>query len=270
MALPIGTVSGGQRLGRLNVARIDDYWLGGEHSREVDRDIADRIATVAPFIPYLVRAQRELLGRMVHYLMDQGVRQFVELGSGLPTAGHVHEIAQSRDPEARVAYLDFDSSIHEDGLAVLAGNDNTALLDLDIRRPGEVLDALRARCLVDFDEPVAVLAIAVLQHIPDTDDPVDMIAAYLDATCSGSYLALSHYGPDETLTTGTAMFSQLNFGEAPAVTLRDRCSVGRFFSGLELVEPGIVSIIKWRPEPEGDPGINPEQHPISAGVGRKP
>lgn len=270
MALSIGTVSGEHSFGRLNVARIDDYWLGGEHSREADRDVADRIATVAPFIPYLVRAQRGLLGRMVRYLMDQGVRQFVDLGSGLPTAGHVHEIAQSKDPAVRVAYVDVDSTIVEDGRLVLAGNDNAALLNLDIRQPEEVLDALRAQHLVDFSEPVAVLAIAVLQHIPDADDPVGMIATYLEATCPGSYLAVSHYGPDDSLTTGLTLFSQFNFGEPPAVTFRDRASVSRLFSGLELVEPGIVPIIKWRPEPEDDPGINPEQHPIFAGVGRKP
>lgn len=270
MALTIGTVSGVPSVGRLNVARIDDYWLGGEHSRELDREIADRIATVAPFLPYLVRAQRGLLRRMVHYLMDQGVRQFVDLGSGLPTVGHVHEIAQERDPAARVTYVDFDSTIVPDSQLVLAGNDNATLLDLDIRRPAKVLNALRTQHLVDFSEPVAMLAIAVLQHIPDADDPACMIAAYLDALCPGSYLALSHYGPDESLAKGIGMFTKMNFGKPPVVTLRDWASVSRFFPGLEIVEPGIVQIIKWRPEPDDDPGINPEQHPIYAGVGRKP
>jgi S-adenosyl methyltransferase len=97
-----------------------------------------------------------------------------------------------------------------------------------------------------------------------------MMAAYVDATCPGSYLAMSHYGPDESLMSGLTMFSKLHFGKPPAVTFRDRAAVTRFFSGLELVEPGIVPIIKWRPEPDGDPGINPEQHPIFAGVARKP
>jgi SAM-dependent methyltransferase len=207
---------------------------------------------------------------MVRYLLDQGLRQFLDLGSGLPTAGHVHEIAQDRDPAARVVYVDFDSSIVDDGDRLLAGNDNAALLHADIREPGEVLDAVRARRLLDLGEPVAVLAIAILQHVPDPDDPAGLIAAYLDATRPGSYLAVTHYGPDEHLTTGIRRFSQLNFGQVPDVTFRDRTSVALFFSGLELVEPGIVPIIRWRPDPEDDPGINPERHPIYAGVGRKP
>jgi hypothetical protein len=269
MALPI-EAAGGQGFGGLNVARMDDYWLGGQHHSEVDRLFADRVAITAPYVPYLVRAQRALLTRMVRYLMDQGVRQFLDLGSGLPTAGHVHEIAQAAAPSARVVYVDFDSSIVDDGHQLLTGNDGAALLNTDIREPGTVLEAVRARCLLDFSEPVAVLAIAVLQHIPDSDDPIGMIAAYLDALCPGSYLALSHYGPDEHLMTGITMFNQMNLGQPPDVTFRDRTSVAVFFSGLELVEPGVVPIIKWRPDPEDDPGINPDRHPIFAGVGRKP
>ncbi|HEV2778248.1 MAG TPA: SAM-dependent methyltransferase [Actinophytocola sp.] len=270
MALPIEAAGGEQGVGALNIARMDDYWLGGRHHREVDRDFADRVAITAPYVPYLVRAQRKLLRRMVRYLMDQGVRQFLDLGSGLPTAGHVHEIAQDKDPAARVVYVDRDSSIVDDCHQLLAGNDNAALLDTDIREPGTVLDVLRARCLLDLSEPVAVLAIAILQHIPDSDDPAGMITAYLDATCPGSYLALTHYGPDEHLMTGITMFSQMKFGRPPDVTFRDRTSVALFFSGLELVEPGIVPIVDWRPDPTDDPGINPERHPIFAGVGRKP
>jgi hypothetical protein len=270
MGLSIETASSGPGLGGLNVARMNDYWLGGRDHSEMHREFADRVAIAAPYLPYLVRAQRALLQRMVRHLMDQGLRQFLDLGSGLPTAGHVHEIAQDRDPAARVVYVDFDSSIVDDGHRLLAGNDNAALLETDIRQPRTVLDILRERRLLDLREPVAVLAIAVLQHIPDSDDPAGVITAYLDAMCPGSYLALSHYGPDEHLTKGITRFSQLNFGQVPAVTFRDRTSVALFFAGLELVEPGIVPIIKWRPDPDDDPGINPEQHPIFAGVGRKP
>jgi S-adenosyl methyltransferase len=269
MVHPIVTV-GGQDFGGLNIARMDDYWLGGQHHNAADRDFAERVAITAPFLPYLVRAQRALLRRMVRYVMDQGVRQFLDLGSGLPTAGHVHQIAQEQDPAARVVYVDFDFSIMDDGHRLLAGNDNAALLESDIREPSTVLDAVRTRRLLDLSEPVAVLAIAILQHIPDSDHPAGLVAAYLDVMCPGSYLALSHYGPDEHLMTGLSMFSEMNFGRPPDVTFRDRTSVAQFFCGLELVEPGIVSIVRWRPDPEDDPGINPERHPIFAGVGRKP
>lgn len=270
MALSMEGSGAGEGLGRFNAARMDDYWLGGRHHGEVDREFANRVAIAAPHVPYLVRAQRALLQRIVRYLIAQGVRQFLDLGSGLPTAGNVHEVAHDKEPSARVVYVDVDASIVDDARYILAENENAELLQADIRQPCAVLDVVRTRRLLDLSEPVAVLAIAVLQHISDSDDPVGMIASYLRAMCPGSYLAIAHYGPDEHMSTSISMFTQMNFGQAPGVTFRDRASVALFFSGLELVDPGIVPIVGWRPDPDDDPGINPERHPILAGVGRKP
>jgi hypothetical protein len=218
----------------------------------------------------MVRAQRALLGRMVRYLVGQGVRQFLDLGSGLPTIGHVHEIAQGSDPPARVVYVDIDPHVVADGRQVLAGIDNVAYLQADLLEPSQVLAAPQTRRLLDLSEPIAVLLIATLQHIPDTDDPVTVVAAYKDAMCSGSYLAVSHFGPDNHLLTGYKMFDEMNLGQRPDVSLRDQTSLALYFSGLEFVEPGFVPLVLWRPDPGDEPGRDPERLPIRAGLARKP
>ncbi|HEX4705108.1 MAG TPA: SAM-dependent methyltransferase [Pseudonocardiaceae bacterium] len=253
-----------------NIARIDDYWLGGEHHGERDRDFADRTATCAPHIPYLVRAQRALLGRMVRYLARQGVRQFLDLGSGLPTMGHIHETARDIDPASRVVYVDRDPGVAAECRELLNGDQHAVLLQSDIREPAVIVETVRTLDLLDLSEPVAVLVIATLQHIPDTDQPADMIAAYMNATCPGSYLAMSHYGPDTQLSAAYRIFDQMQLGRRPDVNLRDRTSLARFFAGLELVEPGIVPIVAWRPDPDDDLGHHWERMPINAGLGRKP
>lgn len=252
------------------IARIDDYWLGGDHHTDRDRDFADRTATCAPHIPYLVRAQRALLGRMVRHLLGQGVRQFLDLGSGLPTMGHIHEIARDADTPARVVYVDRDPTVAAVCEELLAGDEDTALLRSDIRQPAVIMAAVRSLGLLELDEPVALFVIATLQHIPDTDRPTDMIAAYLDSMCPGSYLALSHYGPDRQLTAAYQMFDQMQLGPRPDVSLRDRTSFERFFTGLELVDPGIAPIVAWRPDPDDDLGSHWQRLPIHAGLGRKP
>lgn len=247
-----------------------DYWLGGHHHSESDREFADRTAVVAPHLPYVVRAERVLLGRMVRYLVGQGVRQFLDLGSGVPTFGHVHEVAQGIDPAARVVYVDTDPHVVADSRQVLAGNRQVALVDADIREPSQVLNAPEARRLLDLDEPMAVLMISTLQHIPDSDDPMRLVTAYREAICSGSYLAVSHFGPDENLEAGTKLFDQMHLGERPQVSLRDQYSVAVLLADLDLVSPGIVPIVLWRPDSDDDLGRNPERLPIYAGVGRKP
>lgn len=253
-----------------NIARVDDYWLGGDHNDERDRDFADRTATCAPHIPYLVRAQRALLGRMVRYLARQGIRQFLDLGSGLPTMGHVHEIARDMDPASRVVYVDRDPAVAEECRQLLGGDQHAVLLQSDIREPALIVETVRTLGLLDLNEPVAVLVIATLQHIPDAGRPADMIAVYLNAVCSGSYLGLSHYGPDTQLTAAYRMFDQMQLGRRPDVSLRDQTSLTRFFAGLELVEPGIVPIVAWRPDPDDHLGYHWERLPINAGLARKP
>src|SRR5689334_21203917 len=177
-----------------NIARVRDYWLGGSHNSEADRTFADYTAVCAPHIPYLVREQRALLGRMVRYLVGQGVRQFLDLGSGVPTIDHVHQVAQAIEPASRVVYVEIDPDLVEDGRNLIAGNENVAFLQADIREPDKVL----ALCgLLDLSEPVALLMIETLLHIPDCDDAAAMVASYMSALCSDSYLALSHFSEHE-------------------------------------------------------------------------
>jgi hypothetical protein len=268
MVLPVNA-AGEQGARNPSIAGTHDYWLGGRHHSELDREFADRTAMVAPHIPYMVRQQRALLGRMVRFLVGHGVRQFLDLGSGVPAVGHVHEIAQGIDPASRVVYVDTDPGVVAYSGRLLTGNKHAALVDADIREPGQVLNAPETRRLLDPGEPTAVLVVATLQHIPDADDPIGVIAAYRDAMCSGSYLAVSHLGPDEHLVAGQKLFDQMNLGERPDVSLRDQGSVAALFSGLELVSPGIVPIALWHPDPDDDLGRDPERHPIYAGLGRK-
>ncbi|HEX6353426.1 SAM-dependent methyltransferase [Actinophytocola sp.] len=217
-----------------------------------------------------MRAERALLGRMVRYLVEQGVRQFLDLGFGVPSVGHVHEIAYGIDPACRVVYVDTDLGVVAHSRDLLARHEQVAVVDADVRDPHRVLDAPQTRRLLDLDEPTAVLLIATLQHIPDADDPALMVASYRDALCSGSYLAISHYGPDESLLSGLKLFDQMRLGARLDVTVRDRESVAVLFAGLELVAPGIVPVVLWRPDPDDDLGHHPERHSIYTGLGRKP
>jgi hypothetical protein len=269
MALPI-EAAGGRGGAKPSIARVRDYWLGGRHHREVDRHFAENTAMCAPHIPYLVRAQRALLGRMVRYLVEQGVRQFLDLGSGVPTLGHVHEIAQALDPAARVVYVDHDPGVAADGRYLLEGNDNAVLIDADLRNPDEVLAHPQTRRLLDLSEPLAVLVIATLQHIPDSEKPCVAIAGYREVLSPGSYLAMSHYGTDTQLVTAYTLFDQMKLGSRPEVNLRDRNAIDCYFDGLTLVEPGIVPILLWRPDSDEELGRNADVAPIWAAMGRKP
>lgn len=251
------------------IARVRDLWLEGTYDHTpAGLDFADHVLIVAPHIPHLVRAQRALLRRMVRYLLGQGVKQFLDLGSGIPTCGHVHEIARSIDPEYRVVYVDSDPGIAEDGRALLAGNDRATYLCADIRRTTDVLEARETRQLIDFDQPVAVLLIETLLHIPDTDDPNGMVAGYVDVLSSGSFLGISHFNNTEAIEAGFNMFARM-FGSIPRVFLRDRARQAEFFTGLEMIHPGIVPLQLWQPGPNDIIDRNPELTDVYAGLGRK-
>lgn len=252
-------------------ARIRDYWLGGCHHTEQDRVFGDQVAVVAPQIPYLVRMQRALLRRMVCYLLDQGIRQFLDLGSGVPTREHVHEIVQDARPQARVVYVDNDPEVAADGQNLVAGLDNVAYLPTDLLEPCQVLGHPLTLKLLDLRQPVALLAIATMQQIPDADDPAGAVAGYLDALAPGSFLAMTHHGPDPVLDSAFQNFAQMNFGPRPQVYLRDRITLGTFFRGLDIVEPGIVPVPLWRPDPgDEDTMQHPERVAIYVAAGRKP
>lgn len=269
MALPTGPAGQYGSL-RPNIARIRDCWVNGEHHTAGDQELAQHIELVAPHVPYLVRAQRSLVRRMVRYLVDQGVTQFLDLGSGLPNRGYVHDIAQAADPNCHVLYVDAEPSLEADSLKLLAGNDQAAFVTADAREPARLFELPDFRRLINLDEPVAVLMIELLLHIPDGDDPASLVASYVDAVCPGSYLAISHFGEDEQILAGFQLFERMMFGEWPQMNLRSKDAVAGFFAGLEFVEPGLVPVPLWRPDSEDEIDRNPERVEVYAGLARKP
>lgn len=252
------------------IARARDVWLDGSHHRDrADLEFAENIALVAPHIPYLVRAQRAMLRRMVRYLVGQGVKQFLDLGSGIPACGHVHEIAQAIDPACRVVYVDNAPGIAKDGKEIVADNDRVAYLCADFRHVDEIVGAVGTSRLIDLEQPAAVLLIETLLHLPDSDDPDSTVARYVDVLARGSYLGISHFGITEAIEAGFEMFNRM-FGSAPPVVfLRDVERVRDFFAGLELVEPGLVPLPLWRPDPDDVIDRDPELAQVYAGLGRK-
>ncbi|MFF5986899.1 SAM-dependent methyltransferase [Prauserella flavalba] len=254
---------------RPNIARIRDFWLEGSHNTPDDRKLAQAIELCAPHIPYLVRAQRSLIRRLVAYLVEQGITQFLDLGSGLPTNGHVHHVAQALNSATRVLYVDADPTLADDSRMLIDGNDNAAFLVADVREPRQIFDAPEFTRLIDLREPVAVLMIELLLHLPDEDDPAGVVAHYADVMAPGSHLALSHFCEDEQLLEGFQMFDRMMLGDRPVVNLRSPQALTGFFGDLELVDPGVVPVPMWRPESEEDADRNPEQVQMYVGVARK-
>jgi hypothetical protein len=218
----------------------------------------------------MVRVYRALLGQVVRYLVGAGVRQFLDLGSGLPTMGNVHQVAQGLDPGCRVVYVDTDPVVVAESHALLADSHGAAIVHADLCQPGQVFDAAEECGLLDLSAPVAVLAIDVLHRIPDADNPADFMAAYMDAVCAGSYLSVAHTGDDEILVTGLATFRDFYQIRVPSLTFRNPTQVVGFFNRLDLVEPGIVPVPLWRPESDEYLSTDPEAFPAFCGLGRKP
>ena len=249
-------------------ARIYDYLLGGAHNFAVDRKVADQLIAVYPDFPLLAQANRAFLRRAVEYLVDAGVRQFLDIGSGVPTVGHVHEIAQRAAPECRVAFVDIDPIAVAHSRLMLAGNDRTTVVQMDVRNPDEILGHPDVRELLDFSQPIAVLIVALLQFVPDADDPAGIVSRLTAPLASGSYLVMSH-GTDDARdgTEGEDIYRRGGI----EVTARTFQQVEALFAGLELVEPGVVWAPRWRPESALDVYHDqPERSAIYAGVARKP
>ena len=234
-----------------HVARVYDYWLGGKDNFAADRAAGDQAIQAFPNIPLSARASRSYQARVVRFLAGEaGIRQFLDIGTGIPTANHTHEVAQSVAPECRVVYVDNDPVVLLHARALLASHPAgaTDYVDADLRDPQKILDG--AGQLLDFRRPVAVMLMAILQHIDDEHDPYAIVAALMDAVPPGSYLALSHPASDIDAEAMAKMANVLNQMMAEKVTFRNRDAVAGFFSGLELVEPGLVQASKWRPSSE--------------------
>jgi O-methyltransferase involved in polyketide biosynthesis len=252
----------GLDLDRPSVARVYDYYLGGSHNFAVDRQFAQQVLQAMPNVPALARENRAFLRRVVRDLCTEGVDQFVDLGSGIPTVGNVHEVAQAINPEARVVYVDWDPVAVAHGQAILAGNDRTAVHGADLRDPEAVFGDPRVRELIDPRRPTAVLLIAVLHFVPDEQKPAQLITRIAGLLAPGSYIAITHASPEGDagrLGQAATLYQQT----ASPVTARSPEQITDLFAGLDLLEPGVVQTPRWRPDTPAT-----DAYPGYAGVAR--
>ena len=249
-------------------ARVYNYLLGGKDNYAADRAAAAEGLKVYPQMAVAARANRAFLGRTVRFLAaEAGIRQFLDIGTGIPTAGNTHEVAQSTAPESRVVYVDYDPIVlaHARALMTNGGEGGTDYIHADLRDTGTVLD--RTGELLDFTKPVAITLLAILHSIQDADHPYAIVARLLDAVPSGSYVALSHVRAESfDAETRSEWEDIIRRTSQQQYTARTREQVARFFTGTDLVAPGVVPLEAWRPEPgTGQPG----PWSMWCGVGRK-
>ncbi|HEU5160750.1 MAG TPA: SAM-dependent methyltransferase [Streptosporangiaceae bacterium] len=253
---------------RPNVARIYDYFLGGKDNFAADREAAERILAIIPEAREGAHVNREFLGRAVRFLARAGIRQFIDLGAGLPTQANVHEVAHQVDPAARVVYVDNDPIIRVHGQALLHSVATTTIIEADLREPKKILEHPELRSFIDFNEPVAVLMVGILHFIADFEDPYGIVARVRDRLAPGSYLAISHATAEPH--RGNSNRVAAVYSQATAMlTPRDRVEVVRFFDEFDLLEPGVVYASQWRPDSQFPEVADPSKSHILVGVARK-
>jgi hypothetical protein len=235
-----------------HIARVYNFWLGGRDNYAADREAAEEVIAAYPTIRASVRAQRAFLGRAVQYLVaEAGIRQFLDIGTGLPSADNTHEVAQRAAPRSRVVYVDSDPIVLAHARALLTSSPEgaTHYVDADLRDTGKICE--QAAEILDFSSPLAILLIGVLHCIPDADDPAGIVSTLIGAMPPGSYLVIAHPASDIHASQVTTAANRINPLMADPVTLRTHEQVNRFFHGLDLIEPGLVQLHRWRPGPEG-------------------
>jgi hypothetical protein len=253
-----------------NMARVYDYWLGGKDNFAADREIAEKIIEISsagngPTVVDDMRANRAFLGRAVLTAAEAGIRQFLDLGSGLPTQDNVHDIALSVTPRARVVYVDYDPVVCSHGRALLCPSAGVRFIEADIRRPAQILTHPDVLAAFDFTQPIALLLCAVLHQVADDDDPAGILAALAGPMAPGSHLVLSHLSTD-IRPTDIAKGTEISKITSAPMTPRPVARILRFFDGFELLQPGLVSTPAWRPNrPIGDVS----RYPTLGGVGVK-
>lgn len=257
-----------------NVARVYDAMLGGKDNFAADREFVAEVLRFAPMAPLGAISNRQFLRRVVQYLVvEAGVTQFIDLGSGLPTQGNVSEVAHQYNPQARVVHVDNDPVVYTHSKALLADAQTTDFILGDVRRPREILTDPVVESMIDFGQPVGLLLFAVLHHIEDTDHPERIMAALRAAMPSGSYLAISSLrlpGPEQPEQRAlTIEGEKLMAGPLGGMRWRDDSEIGSWFAGWELVPPGLVPLGDWRPPAAGHAAYPEIQQSFSGGVARK-
>jgi hypothetical protein len=249
---------------RPHPARIYDYLLGGKDNYEVDQRAGDELAAKAPEVWISVQANRAFLRRAVRYIVGNGVRQILDIGTGLPTSPNVHEIAQEVAPDVRVAYVDNDPIVKAHADALLSRLGTTSIVLADLRDPQAILDHPDVRKVIDFDEPVALLLVAILHFLTDAEKPEQVVATLRDALPAGSFLVLSHATGDfADRSEAQAVYNQAT----ATMNLRSRTEVERFFDGFELIKPGLAQVPFWRPDTP--PPAGAEEVGFYGGVARR-
>jgi trans-aconitate methyltransferase len=250
-----------------HIARVYDYWLGGKDNFAADRVMGERTLQAYPNLVFSVRANRAFLARTVRFLAGQGIRQFLDIGTGIPTANNTHEVAQRIAPDSRIAYIDNDPVVLSHAKALLKSTPEgaCAYLDADLHDPDTILAG--AAETLDFGQPIAVMLIAVMHFVGDDAEASAIMNRLTGASVPGSYVALSHAASDIDAEQMAEMVRRLNEATAEKTTLRDRAGVTRLFDGLDLVEPGVIRAAEWRPDTDLE-AASPAA--LWGGVARKP
>lgn len=233
-----------------SVARMYDYYLGGHHNFAIDRQAAEAIERIYPDVGLVAQANRAFLRRVVRFLVARGVTQFLDIGSGIPTVGNVHEVARAAEPAVRVAYVDIDPVAVAHSRAILGDDPRATAVQADARQPETILMHPAVRGLLDFDRPLAVLLITFLHFITDDAEARRMVHTFVDALVPGSYVAIAHGTFEGAPPDVIAQVERLYAGTTHPVKFRARVAIAPFFDGLELLEPGLVHVPLWHPGPD--------------------
>ena len=251
-----------------SAARMYDYLLGGSHNFAVDREFLEKLLEIQPNAKRWAIMNRAFLRRAVLFMLEQGIRQFLDLGSGIPTVGNVHEIAQAQDSSARVVYVDNEHVAVAHGQLLLESNENAVIVQADITKPGLVLNDPLTQRLLDFTQPVGLLAITIGHYILDEQDPRGVFAAYRDALPAGSLMALTHVTNDFDRDRTESLTDEMTKNSQNKAQARTREEILELFGEFALVEPGLVTTSQWRPDLPEEVD-EPERDGLYAGVGVK-
>ncbi|MDH2427246.1 SAM-dependent methyltransferase [Sphaerisporangium sp. TRM90804] len=251
-----------------NAARMYDYFLGGKDNFPADRAAAEQVLRFVPEIPIGIRENREFLCRAVRFLSQQGIRQFLDIGAGLPTQRNVHQVAAEHAPESRTVYVDNDPQVLSHARALLQDSPQVLVVRGDLRRPDRILEDPDVRAHLDFGQPIAVLLLAILHFISDEDDPAGIVARIRQELPPGSYMAMSHVTVDQRPQAAPGVQQVYQSASAPFIA-RMSSEVLPLFEGLDVVEPGVVDLHRWRPElPVVDPALEHDKPYFLCGIGR--